>query len=196
MSAIREDARNDALLQTLGGSRPGDLLLLAGGDIKSLGRTAQNYRLAHGHPGLVIYAPDRKDSFQAHGNAGLDNSVIAATPEALAEMLAKHLVYEPASRICLFPPLEIVDFKHIPQLRQARAAMDRALSRSRVNSDTRATHWRKWLDNLVQNFPAAFCLPDLTTLAGVFQEYPPWFWAPGHPWTKAWTPCKMLRPNA
>ena len=172
MGRLRDQARKEALSRLLESSRPGDLLVLAGGDLVSLGKLALGRKQECGFPEVVLYAPGDED--HTNLNAAFDGGLqdMALTPDRLAEILAGHLVYEPASRISLFPSKEQADFKHIPQLRQARAAMDSALDRSRVNAQTRQVHWRNWLDNLVHNFPGAFRLPDITNFSGVFRGIP------------------------
>ena len=172
LASPRDGAMLEELLRLLAGSRKGDLLLLAAGNLAELGRAASRHRQDQGYPEVVCYAPGQNGAVGNQDCLSCGMPGLARGPDELAEMLAGHLVYEPTARISLFPPFNLADSRQIPQLRQARAALDQALSRAKVNTDTQTAHWRMWLDNLAVNFPSAFREPDVTTLKGVFAGLP------------------------
>lgn len=163
LAAARRDL--DRLLATAG---PQDLLVLAGGGLGWHARAV----LDAGGPALVTYEPDpaTRRAMAQHGPA-CDQHEVAADPDALAELLARHLVYRQVRRVAVFAPPAYRALA--PQVVEtARQVVAETTRRRMVDQATRRTKNILWLQHLADNFKHILKLPDATSLAGSLAGVP------------------------
>lgn len=157
------------LSHLLAGAGPDDLLVLAG---SALGWHARAVLETVGGPRLLVYEPDpdARRAMDEHGPAcrGLE---VAPDPDALAEILADHLVYGQVKRVAVFAPPAYQALA--PEVvAQAKQAVSEASSRRAVDQATRRDKNLLWLEHLAINFKHILELPDPTGLAGAMAGVP------------------------